>query len=134
MSEKKKGLLINFAIGAVITVAVIALRWSMNVSFLQKLCDGLFVAGVLILGIGGLKFFRNQGAFDMMSYSISYVFYTTFPSAKMNRPEELQDEEFYEYKLRKRSERKSSSGLVIPGAVFMALSMIALVVLKATEG
>lgn len=133
MSQKKKELLLFLAVGAVIGAAVVALRWSMDVSIFHKLCDGLFVPGILLLGLGGLKYFRNQGAFDMMSYSVSYVFYVAFPAAKMKRPAEQQNEAFYEYKQRKQKERKSADGMVIAGAIFLALSVLMLIIYTIAE-
>lgn len=134
MKERTKGILVTLVVGAGIAAAVMALNWSRDVGFLQKLCDGLFVAAVMLLGSGGLKFFRNQGVFDMMSFGIAQTYYTMFPSAKMNLPEERQKEDLYEYQQRKRKERKSPAELLIAGAVFLALSLIAFGLYKLNQG
>lgn len=133
MSDRKKGVLIYLAIGLVIAIAVVAMEWSSDVSLAFLLCDGCFVAGVLVMGMGGLKFFRNQGVFDAMAYSIAYVFYTAFPGAKPRRADGVEKEKLYEYKERKRAERKPAAELLIAGAVYLGLAAIALVIYLLTE-
>ena len=113
MTDLKKGVLIYTVLGGLIAVGVIvlnAIRYDYVLTHL--LCDGFFVAAVVLLGFGGLKFTRNQGVFDMFSYSISNVFTLHYPFTKMNSPFEERQESFVDYKERKRAKRKSAAELL----------------------
>ncbi len=124
MSEKRKGILIHICLGAVIATAVVALNWSKGYPVLHLLCDGCFVAAVLLLGSGGLKFARNQGTFDIMTYSVKAAFHLHFPFTKMNSPLDEREEGFADYKERKRAKRKTSAELLWAGLVYLIASMV----------
>lgn len=124
MSEKRKGILIHICLGAVIAAAVAALGMSKGYPVLHRLCDGCFVAAVLLLGSGGLKFARNQGTFDIMTYSLKAAFHLHFPFSKMNSPLEEKEEDFADYKERKRAKRKSSAELLWAGLLYLAASVV----------
>lgn len=127
MSEKIKKLIPYFAAGVVIFVVVIVLNRDQDYTLIHRLCDGFFVAGALLLGMGGLKFCRNQGAFDMISYGVVSTFHNHFPGAKMDSP--LQEREDYvSYAERKRAERKSPKEFFVVGSAFMIPAVILLVV------
>lgn len=129
MDEKRKRILVDLIFGAVIAGIIIAINASRGHSVTRLLCDGCFVAGVLLLGTGGLKFFRNEGMFDIFSYSIKSVFQVHYPFAKMNSPlEEKKSEGYAEYKERKREKRKSPADLLWAGLIFMALAAVFFVV------
>lgn len=134
-------------VGLVIAVGVILAKWPMALEIVTEngkkslsfswpheesiayiLSDGFFVAGVLVFGMGALKFLRNKGAFDIMSYGVSYVIYSTIPALSINRPEELRNEDFYDYTQRKQAERKPAGDILIAGGVYLLLSAIMLVV------
>ena len=126
MTEKRKGILIHLGIGAVIAVAVIVLNWSKGYAFSHLLCDGFFVAAVALLGSGGLKYTRNQGMFDMLTYSLSTTFQLHYPFTKMNSPLEERQESFVDYKERKRTKRKPATELLWSGLVYLVLALIML--------
>ena len=128
MSDKQKSILFQICTGAVIAVAVAILGWSRGHGVLRMLCDGCFVAAVFLLGSGGLKFARNQGTFDMMSYSMKTVFHLHFPFSKMNSPLEEREEDFMEYKERKKAKRKSSADMLWAGLVYFVAAAVFLVI------
>lgn len=128
MTDKQKGILIYLGVGLAITVGVIALNWQKGYMFSHLLCDGFFVAAVALLGFGGLKFTRNQGMFDMLTYSISTTFQLHYPFTKMNSPLEERQESFLDYKERKRAKRKSASELLWAGLAYLVLALIMLAV------
>ena len=128
MSEKQKGILIHIGAGAVIAVAVAVLGWYRGHSVLRMFCDGCFVAAVVLLGSGGLKFARNQGTFDMMTYSMKAVFHLHYPFSKMNSPLEEREEDFIDYKQRKQAKRKSSAELLWAGLGYLAAAVVFLVI------
>ena len=124
MSEKRKSILFQICTGAVIAAAVAILGWTRGHSVLRMLCDGCFVAAVILLGMGGLKFARNQGTFDMMTYSLKAVFHLHFPFSKMNSPLEEREEDFADYKERKRAKRKSPSDMLWAGLLYLLASVV----------
>lgn len=133
MSERKRNILIDCLVGLTVCAAVVALRWSDTISVLHQLCDGFFVAGVMLTGVGGLKFCGNRGAFDMMAYSVSYVFYLVFPGANAKRPQEQQNEKYYDYVQRKQENRKPTGSMWLVGLAFLAVSVLLLVAYEITK-
>ena len=125
MDERRKRFLVDVIFGAVVAAAVIVINAGRGHAVTRMLCDGSFVAGVLLLGTGGLKFFRNEGMFDIFSYSIKSVFTIHYPFAKMNSPlEEKKKEDFAAYKERKKEKRKSPADLLWAGLLYMALAAV----------
>lgn len=116
----KKNVIVNLIAGLLLAVAVFLVDWGIEKTFLHKLCDSCFVPGVMLLGLGGLKWARNAGTFDIMAYGIGSAFYMTFPWIKQER----KDADFVAYKERKREERKPASDLLIAGTIYMALAFI----------
>ena len=95
---------------------------------LRSVCDGFFVAGGLLLGVGALKWVRNRGAFDTVSYSVSSTFRTHLPGAAGRERETI-----YDYRERKEKSRRPSLPVLLAGAVYMLLSIIALAVFHIAE-
>lgn len=125
MDEKRKRFLVDLIFGLVIAGAVVVINAGRGHAVTRLLCDGCFVAGVLLLGTGGLKFFRNEGMFDIFAYSIKSVFQVHYPFAKMHSHlEEKKPEGYAEYKERKREKRKSPGDLLWAGLVYMALAAV----------
>ena len=135
MDEKRKRFLINLAFGAVITVVVMLITARRDFGFIHLLCDGCFVAAVLLLGTGGLKFVRNEGVFDIFSYSIKSVFDVHYPFSKMHSPlEEKRKEDYATYKERKKEQRKPAADLLWAGLVYLALAAVFFVVYLLVSG
>lgn len=125
MKDKTKTLITDFVLGVVIAGVVIFINRGMDYSFSQRLCDACFVAGVLLLGAGGLRFCKNQGAFDMITYGASMAFYTAFPAAQSP---ERRGEDFIAYRERKHLKAKPCADLVISGCVYLVLALICLLI------
>ena len=123
MSARLREFLINLAVGAVITGAVFALNLSREYGVLRSLCDGFFVAAVLLLGTGGIKAARNKGIFDVSGFGLRHVVDMTIPALRREEKEDL-----HQYRERKALERKSSVGLLLAGGVYLALSVIVLII------
>lgn len=121
---KSKDFVVSFICGAVIAVGIIMIT-DRQLGLVSALCDGFFVAGVLILGSGGLKFVRNQGQFDLITYGVSHWF-TNRWNGLSPMSQEHRNEDLAEYKERKREERKSPLGLVVAGAIYLVLAGIML--------
>ena len=128
MKEKLKLIIIWLVLGLALSALAVAMSWNQGYSWSHLLCDGFFFAAVMLLGMGGLKFFRNKGTFDMMSYSVSSVFQLHFPFVKMDSPLNARQEDFADYKERKKAKRKPASDLLWAGLVYLVLDVIMLVV------
>ncbi len=134
--ELKKKVGVNLITGVIVCAALFAYESSSedySYSVVHMLCDGCFVAAVLLMGIGGLKFCRNGGTFDIMSFGIKSVVDVTYPWL-FHHPRENKGEKFVDYKDRKRGERRGAADLLIAGAVFLAATIIFLIVWMITEG
>ena len=127
MKKYRKSFLISLAVGALVSAVLYLAGGSSGTGVVHRLCDAFFVAGVLIAGSGGLLFVRNQGLFDIMSYGIKTVFNIHWPWIAPRSKEEGK-EAFHEYRLRKREIRKSPAGILLAGAVYLALALVMLAV------
>lgn len=119
MSDKLRDLLINLATGGVIAVAVFFLGLSREYTVLRCLCDAAFVAGALLLSIGGIKGARNKGTFDVAGFGVSYTMGLVFPALRREEKETME-----QYRERKASERKPAAGQLLAGVVYLALSLV----------
>lgn len=122
MTEKKKLFLTDLAVGTAVTAALAIWDPQGAGAAVHRLCNGAFVAAVLLLGLGGLTFVRNRGVFDMMGYSLRSVFDITFPGAGIGRVRE-EREDFVAYAQRKAEKRKSAAPALWAGLVYLALSL-----------
>lgn len=129
MSDKVQDVLMNLISGAVIAVAVFALNLSREYTVLRCLCDGLFVAAVFLLGLGGIKAARNQGTFDVAGYGLSHVVGMAIPALRREEKEDM-----LQYRERKSQERKSSRGMLLAGVIYLALSLVALAIYELAKG
>lgn len=125
MKETRKSFLISLLAGAVVTAAVCFFNASSGLGAAHLLCDGFFVAAVVVAGSGGLLFVRNQGLFDIMSFGIKSVFQIHWPWTAPRTADEGK-ESFFEYKDRKRGQRKSPAGTLLAGAVYVVLAFVML--------
>ena len=129
MKARVRDFLIYLAIGAVIAAAVFALNLSREYGVLRCLCDGFFVAAVLLLGIGCIKAARNKGSFDVAGFGLRSVVDMAIPILRREEKENMQ-----QYRERKALERKSSVGLLLAGGAYLILSVLALAVYELAAG
>jgi hypothetical protein len=129
MSEKRKKILTNLNLGLLVAVTVFIVRRDNGFPLVHQLCDCCFVAGILLLGLGGLTVARNAGTFDMMAYGLSSALRMSLPWIV----KEKKDADFVAYQERKREERKPATEMLIAGAVYMALALILLIIYSATK-
>lgn len=121
MSKRTQEILVNLAVGAIIVIAVLWLNLSRGYELTRCICDGFFVAAVLLMGIGGIKSIRNKGMFDVAGYGLKSTVEMVIPM--LRRPEK---EDIHEYRKRKAEERKDSVGLLLAGAVYLVLAFVSL--------
>lgn len=123
MIQKKKDFVTGIFIGLSILVVLLLTNPQNTDSIVWRLCDGFFVAGVMVMGFGGLMHARNKGTFDMMEYSVSSVFRLRFPGASIGRARE-DEEDFVAFRDRKAKARRSSAGFLLSGGIYMILAVI----------
>lgn len=123
MNGKRKGILLSFAVGAVLAAAVCALNVSRDYGWSRSVCDGLFVAAVMLLGVGIIRAVYNRGAFDVAGYGLRKAAELAIPALKREEKEDIQ-----QYRERKNAGRKSPAGLLLAGTVYLVLSLAALAV------
>ena len=124
MTESRKRFLINLLLGFCVAMTVITVKWDAESLLSHKLCDGSFVAAVMLMGFGGLKFARNGGTFDIMAWGIGSAVRMTFPWLLNER----KDADFAAYKERKKDTRQSAKPELLSGLVYLALCLIFLVI------
>lgn len=123
MSGKRRGLLTCLAVGAVLAAAVCALNVNRGYGWSRSVCDGLFVAAVILLGLGAIKAVGSRGTFDVAGYGLRMAVELAVPALRREEKEDI-----HQYKKRKEAERKSPAGLLLAGAVYLVLSLAALAV------
>jgi hypothetical protein len=107
-------------------LSAIAILVNLNRDFtlIHRLSDGFFIGGSLLLCVGGLKFARNAGTFDMMTFGLKSALHMTLPWIRSNSPLERKNEDFVAYKARKKEARKPARNTVLTGLAFTALAAI----------
>ena len=127
MLQKKKDFVKGFCIGLSIMIVILVANPQNTDSILWRLCDGAFVAAVMVMGFGGLMLARNKGTFDMMQYSISSVFRLRFPGFSIGRARE-DEEDFIAFRDRKAKARRSANGFLFAGGIYLILSVVLILV------
>ena len=129
MRETKKGLLSALAAGAAIAAAVCALNVSRGYGWSRSVCDGLFVASVMLLGTGAIRAVGNRGAFDVAGYGLHTVLEMALPFLRRTDGGcSGEKEDIHQYRIRREAQRKSPTGLLLAGGVYFILSLVALAV------
>lgn len=130
---KSKAFLVPLAVGAVIALAVCLLDRKADAGIAYILSNGFFVAGVLVMGFGGLTYVRNEGMFDIFSFGVSRLFTVRWPGLSP-MSEEHRKEKYVDYKVRKQKERKTSpKGLLAAGGLYFILAVLMLVIYFCVE-
>ncbi len=122
MSDRLKKVIADLIIGVAIVALVFSLNQGQDMTLWHKLHNGCFVAGVLLMGMGGIRAIGNTGSFDAMGYSMKITLHTFLPLLGTGEREE----DFLTYKERKAESRKSAADLLIAGGIYLGLSLIAL--------
>lgn len=145
MRGTKKGFLSALAAGAAIGAAVCALNVSRGYGWSRSVCDGLFVASVMLLGTGTIRAVSNRGAFDVAAYGLHTVLEMTLPFLRrtdggcsmeeghsMGERYSGKKEDIHQYRTRREAQRRSPVGLLLAGGVYFILSLAALAIYELT--
>lgn len=130
MKGRIKGLQSGMAAGAVITAAVCALNVSRDYGWSRSLCDGLFVASVMLLGVGAIRAVSSRGAFDVAGYGLHMALELVMPFLRRTGEESPsgKKEDIHQYRARREAQRRSPAGLLLAGGAYFILSLAALAV------
>jgi len=90
---------------------------------LKCICDGITIAGVVILGSGLLLMASNFGAFDGLTYGVSSI----FAMRKPGKYELSEHENYQEYTERKKEKKVPTGYLIFTGIAFLLLAFIVLI-------
>ena len=122
MTPGRKKLLIAAGVGLAIALLVIftggILRASGLTDRLRILCDGCFVAGALLLGVGGLVWGHAGGVTDGLGFSVK-----TLLSLKWSAFGDYK-EGFAEYRKRREAKNGDPKPYLLAGGVYFALALI----------
>lgn len=129
MSEARKSILSDILLGLAAMTLVCFINWNQGHSIVHLLCDGFFVAAVLLLGSGGLMFCRNHGAMDMIGYGFQSLIHLFSTPGRLDGPEE----DYFTYCQRKAEERKPYGHFLISGLVYLVLSVICFVIYQSMK-
>ena len=122
MTEKQKTYLTEFILGALIAAYVVFLNRNSGHSLVHLLCDGCFVAAVLLLGTGGILFCKEKGAFDIFGYGLRSALGLLVPGVSLMDNGERED--YFTYCERKAAERKKRHQPMLVGFGFLAASLL----------
>ena len=124
---KRRSFWIALGVGAAIALAVVLLNRNSGSSPLRLICDGCFVAGVLVGGAGCLMLAGNEGVFDIFGYGISFVLNLHW-SGLFHMSEERRRESYSDYRARKRASPSAPGGVLLAGGIYLLLAGVLLVV------
>ena len=124
---KRRSFRIALGVGAAIAIAVALLNRGGDALPLRLACDGCFVAGILVGGVGCLMLAGNEGVFDIFGFGISLVLNLHW-SGIFHMSEERRKESYADYKERKRSNPSAPGGVLLAGGVYLLLAGILLII------
>lgn len=129
-TDKRKvfiiGLIVTFVICVLLFTIIFCVEYYSNKDFLYKcLVDGFSLSGLIVILSYFLVYCSYQGAFDMLTYSIQVVFYSTFHKSLK---ETKVARNYAEYKqLKREKDRPNVRYMFIVGLIFLIVGLILLV-------
>ena len=122
---RSKSFRVMLLVGFAIFAAVLIMDLTRGNSVIRSLCDGFFVAGMLVMGMSGLMFAGNEGVFDIFGFGISHLFTTRWPGLS-TMPDDHRKEKYVDYKARKRKNPSKPLPVLLAGAIYMVLAVLML--------
>ncbi len=112
--------IVAFVIGAIIFI----LYFFLTYKDLHSALNGVSIAGIALVGIGGLMWVAGEGTFDSMSYGFKQMFTSAF-NKKANKYND-----FYAYKEDKRIKRETAPKVFLSFFAAASLFILAIIVLE----
>ena len=126
--------ILSFLFGALVVLGVCSLKGVFHtadpVRALRALCDGFFLAGILLCGVGLLVFVGNNGFFDTLSYASRTVINLFMPGPFKLHPKIS----FAEYRMQKHEKASPYGFLVAVGSIFLLGAFICLYLFERASG
>ena len=129
MKKKRRwvGYLITVLIAAAMAAGVFFSRGGLTLTapadILGALCDGLFVPGILLTGIGLLILVAGEGFFDIMSYGVHSFLVLFTPLRKAEK-----HEHYFDYKMARAARRKKTRNVLLwVGLAYVAAAGVCLI-------
>lgn len=114
-------------LGALITFVVVTIfsRGSLR-PILHHICNGLFIASVVLTGFGGLSVINKSGFFDVTQFGFKQLKEMVIKNKKKSAHESRTDNDFLQFKREKRKKRKGRWNWVIAGVVYFLAALATL--------
>ena len=130
MSINRKDLIVAAVCGLMFVTFVFYGSADQEFTIVHRLCNGFFVAGMMMGGAGVILYCAGKGAFDLFGYSAKEGLNLIMPIfSRDHLSPDGKKESYYDYCMRKREEPKKPIGhLLIVGGGYLVLSGILLVV------
>ena len=122
MTDKRKTYFTEALLGLLIMAYVVFINRDSGHSLVHLLCDGSFVAAVLLLGTGGILFCKEKGAFDIFGYGMKSALGLLVPG--VSALDDGTREDYFSYCERKAKERKKRHQPLLVGTCFLVLSLV----------
>ena len=130
MSINRKDLIVSAVCGLMIVTFVFYASAENEFTVIHRLCNGFFVAGMMMGGAGLILHCASKGAFDLFGYSAKEGLNLIMPIfSRDHLSPDGKKESYYDYCMRKREEPKKPIGhLLIVGGGYLLISGILLIV------
>lgn len=122
MTDKQKTYLAEFGAGLLIVAYIVFVNRNTGHTLVHLLCDGCFVAAVLLLGSGGIIFCQKKGAFDIFGYGMKSALGLIVPGVSLMESDVKED--YFTYCERKAKERKKHHQPMLVGLGYLAASLV----------
>lgn len=99
-----------------------------TVQVVRVLCDAFFVSAVVFLGISGLVWAADKGAFDGLGYSVSTMINTHLPTSKSLNWKKKETYEEYVARKHAPEKKKKLKASFIMGAIMMVVAIVFFVI------
>lgn len=99
-----------------------------TIQVVRVLCDAFFAAGIVFLGISGLVWAAEKGAFDGLGYSVSTMINTHMPTSKSLNWRKKETYEEYIARKHAPEKKKKLKASFIMGAIMLVVAIVFFVI------
>lgn len=132
--KKNRRFLGAFLFGALVVLAACGLKSVFRMTepnrIFRVLCDGCFLAAVMLLGVGLLVMIDNNGLFDAFGYSARFIFNLLIPGPGKGKPKES----FVEYRQRRHEKPAMYGFLLLSGGFYLLAAFVFLLLFNLAGG
>ncbi|MBR3750404.1 MAG: DUF3899 domain-containing protein [Clostridia bacterium] len=122
-----KDYIIVSCLGLAVALGIMALKGIFTLTeakaVLHTVCDGFFIAGVILAGMAGLSYCGNEGTFDMLFFGVKQVV-RTFSQKDLSKGRQT----FYDYRKQRMENPKPVLYILLIGLAFILIAGIILLI------